>query len=118
MFRAPTGELSEPLAVKFQGPKAQRNLMRRFGTMGGFPSVDGLRKGFERSVMETPKHLTDTRVCTSPIDNTCAPAAMASVVKLPIRTVRTVPLSEALDMGRYRPRLRGGSDDRIETDGG
>jgi hypothetical protein len=54
--------------------------------------------------MERPKHRTDTRVCTSPMD-TSARADMAFVVKLPIRTVRTVPPPEALDMGRDRPRL-------------
>ena len=51
--------------------------------------------------METPKRQFNTPVCTSPVD-TSAPSATAFEVKLAIRTVRTVPPSEALDMGRDR----------------
>ena len=54
--------------------------------------------------METPKHQSDTPVCISPAD-TSAPSATAFVVTLPIRTVRMVTPSKALDMGRDRPRL-------------
>ena len=54
--------------------------------------------------METPKHQFDTWICTSPVDNS-APSATVFVVTLPIRTVRAVPSSEALDMGRNRLRL-------------
>ena len=54
--------------------------------------------------METPKHQFNTRICTSPVD-TSATSATVSVVKLPVRTARTDPSPEALDMGRNRPRL-------------
>ena len=37
--------------------------------------------------------------------DTSAPPSSAFVVKFPIRTVRTIPPAEALDMGRDRPRL-------------
>ncbi len=55
--------------------------------------------------METPKHQCNTRVCTSPAGTSAAGWTAAFVVKLSIRTVRTVPPPEALDMGRDRPGL-------------
>ena len=54
--------------------------------------------------METPKQQFNTRICTSPVD-TSASSATVFVVRLPIRTMRTVPSPEALDMGRNRLRL-------------
>ena len=54
--------------------------------------------------METPKHQFNTWICTSPVD-TSATSATVFVVKLPVRTARTVPSPEALDMGRNRLRL-------------
>lgn len=45
MFRAPTGEFSEPLAAACRGPEAVRNLLKRPRTVGNCPSVDGLAEG-------------------------------------------------------------------------
>ena len=43
--KTPTGEFSEPLAAAHRGLEALRNLVKRPGTVGNFPQVDGLAGG-------------------------------------------------------------------------